>query len=159
MSPVDTKTDFRRLRIRQLDETLTAVRTCLTNLPAPRNGWIREIRQALGMTTGQLAKRIGIPQSNVHSLEARERDGRITLRSLEKAAEALDCEVVYFFIPRKGLEATLLDQIKMLVQRRVASVAHTMALEEQSVSDSHLKRQFDDSVEELIARPPRNLWA
>jgi predicted DNA-binding mobile mystery protein A len=159
MGSFDTKTDFRRLRIRQLDETLSSVRTCVTHLATPRNGWIREIRQALGMTTGQLAKRIGIPQSNVHSLEARERDGRITLRSLRKAADALDCEVVYFFIPRKGLEATLLDQIKMFVQRRVASVAHTMALEEQSVSDSHLKRQFDDSVEELIARPPRNLWA
>jgi len=159
MSPLDTKTDFRRLRIRQLDATLTAVRTSLSHLPVPRNGWIGEIRQALGMTTGQLAKRIGIPQSNVQALEARERDGRITLRSLRKAAEALDCEVVYFFIPKKGLEATLLEQIKMVVQRRVASVAHTMALEEQSVSDSHLKRQFDDSVEELIARPPRNLWA
>jgi predicted DNA-binding mobile mystery protein A len=159
MSPNSTKTDFRRLRIRQLDETLTSARTCLTHFVVPRNGWIREIRQALGMTTGQLAKRIGTPQSNVHGLEKRERDGRITLRSLTKAAEALDCEVVYFLIPRKGLEATLLERIEMFVQRRIGSVAHTMALEEQPVSDSHLKRQFDDSVQELMVHPPRNLWA
>ena len=157
MAPL--KSDLRRLRIKQLDEKLSSVRGCLAQVPRPRDGWIKEIRQALGMTTGQLAKRISIPQSNVQALEERERADRITLSSLKKAAEALDCDVVYVFIPRKGIEATLLERIKAFAQNRIASVSHTMALEEQQVSDSHLKSQFDDTVEQLVIHPPRNLWA
>lgn len=153
------KSDLRRLRVKQLDEKFNVARACLAQLNRPRDGWIKEIRQALGMTTGQLAKRIGIPQSNVQALEERERADRITLGSLNKAAEALDCYVVYVLIPRKGIEATLLERIKAFAQNRISSVSHTMALEEQQVSDSHLKRQFDDTVDQLVTHPPRNLWA
>lgn len=153
------KSDLRRLRIKQLDENLSSVRACLGQLTQPRDGWIKEIRQALGMTTGQLAKRIGIPQSNVQALEERERADRITLSSLKKAAEALDCDVVYVLVPRKGIEATLFERIKAFAQNRIASVSHTMTLEEQQVSDSHLKDQFDNTVEQLVIHPPRNLWA
>lgn len=159
MSVSRSKNEFRRLRIRHLDETLGSARNVLRHTGAPRDGWIREIRQALGMTTGQLAKRMGIPQPNVVALENREKEGRITLTSLKKAANALDCEVAYFLVPRKGLEVTLRAQLRTLVQRRLSSVAHTMALENQSVSDEHLRRSLNESVEDLMMRPPRDLWA
>ncbi|MBA2707488.1 MAG: mobile mystery protein A [Gemmatimonadaceae bacterium] len=150
--------EFNRLRIRQLDESLDKARQSLQYATPPRDGWIREIRHALGMTSAQLAKRLGITQPNALALEDREKEGRITLNSLMKAAEALDCEVAYFLVPRQGLETTLRNRLKDVLRRRLTGVAHTMALEEQAVSKEHLEEILNRSVEELMTRPPRGLW-
>ena len=153
-----SKYEFQRLRLKQLDETLDAARKCLADSKPPRNGWIREIRQTLGMTSEQLAKRMEIRQPNVLALEKREKEGRITLNSLEKAARALNCEVIYVLVPRQSLETMLRDRLKKFLEGRLSSVAYTMALEDQAVSKEHVERSLSQSVEELMMRPPRNLW-
>lgn len=159
MAITESKAEFRRLRLRQLDESLRTARNIVAHLGIPRKGWIREIRETLGMTAEQLGRRMKVRQSSVATLEIREREGRITLNSLKRAADALDCEVVYFLVPRESLEQTLRSQISKFIGPRFSNVAYSMALEEQAVSKEHLQRRIDEAVEELMRRPPRDLWA
>src|ERR1700681_3625620 len=76
----------------------------VTRYSAPVRGWIKAVREALGMTTAQLAKRLGIKQPTVVALEQSEAKGSIELATLRRVAEALDCALVYVFVPKKPLE-------------------------------------------------------
>ena len=149
--------DLRQLRLRQLDTVLRRYRSA-GDTPPPRLGWIREIRRALGMTTSQLARRLGVAQSAVSGMETREAAGTITLNSLRSAAEAMGCELVYAIVPRTTLREQLAHRIHEVARDRVSRVAHTMELEAQGVSEEHLRQQVDDLVERLLDNPPRNLW-
>jgi len=84
---------------RQLDKRLSVL-TDIDALTRPPRGWVKAIREALGMTTAQLAKRMGVSQPRAVTLEQAEARGAITLDSLERAEQALDCRLVYALVPR-----------------------------------------------------------
>src|SRR5262249_26953010 len=71
------------------------------SIPTPRDGWISAIREALGMSVRDMARRMAIAPSSASRIEQREREGAITLAALRKAAAALDCELVYAVVPRR----------------------------------------------------------
>jgi predicted DNA-binding mobile mystery protein A len=115
----------------------SAVRTSayqLTGLKRPSVGWLRTVREALNMPQRELARRLQVSQPSVQALERREADGAITLDSLERAADALGCDLVYALIPRRPLEETLRDQAQKVAQAQWNAVTQTMALENQSVT-------------------------
>jgi len=88
---------------RQLDKRLSSLQNRELFVRPPR-GWLKAIREALGMTTTQLGQRLGVVQSRVVAIEQGESKGSITLNSLEKAAQALDCRLVYALVPEQPLE-------------------------------------------------------
>jgi len=143
--------------IRQLDSRFTALRP-LADSPRPPKGWLRAIRDALGMTSAQLAQRLGIAQPSVVELEQSEARGTITLKTLKRTAEALGCRLVYALVPLQPLSEIVQSRASEVADRKLASVAQTMRLEDQTVHDTlnqrELKRQL---VEELLRRPAR-LW-
>lgn len=151
--------ELRKLRVEQLDGLFGEVRRALAAFKIPRKGWIREVRQSLGMTTEQLAKRLTVSQPTAFGLEKSEQGGTITLRSLEKAADAMDCDLVYMLLPRTSLQQTLRRQAEQYARSRLRGVAHTMSLEEQDVSQGHMQQQLKDMTERTVSDPPRNLWA
>ena len=143
--------------IRQLDRRLNAIRPLLASARPPK-GWVRAIRDALGMTTQQLARRIGVSQSRIPELEQAEANGNITLKSLERAAEALGCRVVYALVPERPLADVVHAQAERVADRQFAAVAHTMQLEDQAVEDRTVrKEQRNRQIEQLLLRPAR-LW-
>jgi predicted DNA-binding mobile mystery protein A len=144
------------LRLRQLDAELRKYAALRTS--APNTGWIKEIRRAIGMTAAQLAKRLHVTQAAVTGWEGREQKGTISLNTLRKAADALDCDLAYVFIPRGGLESTVNRRITDVARQRVGDVGHTMGLEQQPVSDAYAKRRISALVDRMKAHPPRNLW-
>ena len=81
---------YRWLTLHQFDQTLSQLKPLL-NLPVPNTGWIRAIRESLGMTAKQLAKRLGVSPPRITQLEADETEGRVTINTLRRSAEALDC--------------------------------------------------------------------
>ena len=121
------------LRRRQLDRLL-ATDASLGTLNTPRQGWIHEIRNVLGMSAAQLAARMGVRQSTVAKMERTEQEETISLQSLRRVAEAMDCTLVYAFVPRKTLEETLLEQARWHARQMVSRVESTMALEAQGRS-------------------------
>jgi predicted DNA-binding mobile mystery protein A len=143
--------------IRHLDKRFAALRP-LAKSPAPPKGWLRAIRDALGMTTAQFGRRLGVSQPRIVELEQSEASGHVTLHTLQRAAEALGCRLVYVLIPEKPLAETVRERAELVAKQQQAAVEHTMRLEDQSVkgkaAGKDLRRQF---IEELLRRPAR-LW-
>jgi len=121
----------------------------------PSRGWIKAIREALGMTTAQLANRMGVRQPSVVNLEASEERGTIELATLRRAAAALDCTLVYALIPNEPLETTIRERARMFLRRRRQPVEHTMLLEDQQVKDGLTDAQLDEVLRETN---PRLFW-
>jgi predicted DNA-binding mobile mystery protein A len=121
----------------------------------PSRGWVKAIREALGMTTAQLAKRMGVRQPSVVNLEMSEEKGSIELATLRRAAAALDCTLVYALIPNKPLETTIRERARAFLRRRRRPVEHTMLLEDQQVKDGLTDAQLDEVLRETN---PRLFW-
>lgn len=148
---------FRVLQLRQLDKQLQSVE--LQGLPVrPSVGWIQAIRDTLGMTAVALGRRLNVRSSTVHKFERAEKEETISLASLRKVAAALDCELHYVFVPRKPLETMLQDQAKALAKKTLLPVAHTMALEDQAVSNKEHQAQLEMLAKELLDGSWRELW-
>jgi predicted DNA-binding mobile mystery protein A len=150
-------TPLKQLRLRQLDKR-TAHWRQLGSLGPPQGGWLRAIRDALGMSAGQLAVRLGVTRQAVADLERRETDGTVTLAVLTKAADALDCDVVYAVVPRKPLYEILRDRARAIATNRLKGVAHSMNLEDQSVPEEEILQQVEDLADQIIQEFPRDLW-
>ena len=142
---------------RQLDKRLNELQNTEAFARPPR-GWVKAIREALGMTTAQLARRLGVAQSRAVTIEQAEARGTITLSSLEKAAQALDCRLVYVLVPRKPLEALVEDRAQALAKERLQSTAHNMALEDQSVEAEDESEQLKALTRRLIGEAGSKLW-
>lgn len=142
---------------RQLDKRLNSLRNKELFARPPR-GWIKAIRESLGMTTRQFAKRIGIVQSRAVDIEKAEVKGSITLDSLERAARALDCEFVYALVPRNPLETMVEERATRIAKRRLKQAAHSMALEDQSVNEEDKKEQIKELARQLTRKSGSALW-
>lgn len=110
------------------------------------------------MTTAQLAQRIGVSQPRIPVMEKAETSGSITLKSLERAAEAMGCSLVYTLVPLKPLAVTMRERAAVIADQQMTKVDQTMRLEDQQVMDRAIHRQLRENlVAELLRRPAR-LW-
>ena len=142
----------------QLDRRFDELRPWLPLAVRPTHGWLKAIREGLGMTTRQRAARMGFTQSRVSKMESAEAHGEITLKSLDRAAKALDCRVVYVIVPNRPLTETLQARALNLAERQLASVDQTMHLEAQDIRDSGYRQEtLRQTVEKLLKRPSK-LW-
>jgi predicted DNA-binding mobile mystery protein A len=64
--------------------------------------WLRDVRQALGISVAELARKLKVNPSVFFRMEKRERRKGVTLRTLEGMAEAMDCKLVYAIVPKRG---------------------------------------------------------
>lgn len=152
------KKTYAELQLRQLDERLREMRPLIHARP-PRNGAIRAIRQALGMTQPQLARRLAITRQSLNDLEKAEVTGKITLESLARVAQALGCRFAYTLVPELGsLAETRKKRALQLADAQMKAVAHSMKLEAQAVGGRETRRQHADLVEDLLHGNGRNLW-
>lgn len=118
--------------------------------PRPARGWVAAIRSALGMTTRQLAARMGMRQPSLIALEKAEVAGTISLNTLRRAAEALDCDLAYVLVPRRPLDETVKRRARAIAEAHVAAASHSMQLEGQGISPraraAEVKRLADSLV-------------
>lgn len=146
-----------RLALSQIDQRLTRWRRVADEVP-PRGGWLRTIREALGMSAAQLAGRLGVAQQAIVNFERNEAAGKITLKSLQRVAQALDCRVVYAVAPNKPLAQMRQERALALADQLVRPVAHSMKLEAQGVSDRETQRQRKELAGEILRGSARKLW-
>lgn len=142
---------------RQVEESLKPW-TTISPHDRPSGGWVRTIRQALGMSAAQLGRRLGLSRQAAADLERREVSLTVTLATLQKAAAAMNADLVYAIVPRQGLEATIRSQARMKAEQTLGRAAHTMKLEAQGVSDDEYNAQLDDAEEQIMKERPRDLW-
>lgn len=141
----------------QLQITLARFQPLL-DVSIPFKGWIRAIRNALGMTGRQLAARMGVTKQRVSFIEKQEIDGTATLRTMQKIAESLDCVFVYGFVPRKSLEETIRNQARQVAVKRLVRASHSMSLEGQVLGKEENKGILSDMIEEMMDGLPLSLW-
>jgi predicted DNA-binding mobile mystery protein A len=123
---------FKNLRLEQLDRTLLAFKDA-RNEARPQKGWLRAIREALGLSLEEVGARVKKPRQRILEFERAEAQDRITLKSLRRVAAALDCNLVYALVPRTDSILELAQQrVRQDATRDVLDVEHTMALEDQA---------------------------
>lgn len=144
--------------VEQLDRRFADLRPFIENAARPSRGWVRAIRDALGMTTAQLGMRMGVSQPRIVELEKAEIHGAITLHSLERAAEAMNCRVVYALVPLKPLTQTLQERAEGMAREQIASVEQTMRLEDQGVNDKAGRAAALRHLTDELLRRPARLW-
>nr|WP_295462527.1 mobile mystery protein A [Mesorhizobium sp.] len=139
----------------RLDERLEVLRPA-DRFKVPPKGWVRALRDALGMTGAQLGARMGIRPQTVEAIEKSEAAGTIQLNTLRRAAEALDCTLVYALVPNTSLEAMVNARARKIAMRELQRVAHTMRLEAQGTDDAHLETRIQAYIRDRLSE--RDLW-
>jgi predicted DNA-binding mobile mystery protein A len=133
--------EFRSLRLKQLDRSLESFRAAQT-AARPQKGWIRAIREAVGVSAAELGRILGTSRQLPLQFEKAEAEGSITLKSLRNVANALDCDLVYALVPRTATMRGLIEnRTRAQARRHVHGVEHSMALEDHAVG------RIDEAVE------------
>ena len=126
----------------------------LRDLPRPPRGWVRAVRDALGMSAAALAARLGTTPGAVTRLEQSEAADRVRLDTLRRAADALGCDLVYLLVPRRPLGTVVRARARELAHWQVAALEQTMRLEDQATGQA--KEMEDQLTERLLERG--GLW-
>lgn len=151
-------TTTKKLRRTQLDRFFKQNRAAFS-AQAPKQGWVKEVRQALGMTMQDLGKRLGVIKQRVERIEKDELSGKLTLQTLQEVAKALNCELVYFFVPQgEGLQKTLQEQAKKAARDIVQSTEYTMELEAQGTSKQSQQQLIETIAQDLLLKEDRRVW-
>ena len=149
----------KELRLAQMDAVLQG--TASHPLPPrPPAGWLRAIREALGMTSGVLAERLGVTASGARKLEQSEAIDAITLGTLRRVADALDCDLQYALVPRRPLREMRWQQALHLAQQWQQRAGRTMALEAQPVASpsAAANERLEAMAEEILRTSGTRLW-
>ncbi|MFI5014524.1 MAG: mobile mystery protein A [Hyphomicrobiales bacterium] len=149
------KNDIRQRARRRLDERLSALKP-ENRFQPPHKGWIRAIRDALGMSGVQLASRLGVRPQTVEAVEKSEANGAVQLKTLRRAAESLDCTLVYALVPKTSLEDAVKQRARKIAMRDLRRVAHTMELEAQGTGEAGMEARIDAYMRDMVK--DRDLW-
>ncbi|MFT3754478.1 MAG: mobile mystery protein A [Pseudoxanthomonas sp.] len=148
---------LKRLARRKLDKTGEQWRQLPSRLRlVPAGGWINAIRDALGMSQAELGQRLGVRPSSIGKIEENERNRSIQMDTLQRAADALDCDVVYALVPRKPLQTMVDNRRLALFEELHQRTQQHMRLEAQEVDDPHWRQNLLRDAEALI--PDSRLW-
>ena len=152
------KAKHKKLVREQLDATLKRFEPLKTLVPPPGKGWIRAIRDALGMTGEQLAIRLDTNKQRIARIEQDEKLGKVTIKTLRSVAEAMDCIFVYGFVPRDSLEQTVRNQAGLIAKKRTARSNQMMRLEKQELSEKEKEKALISLIEDIMNELPKSLW-
>jgi predicted DNA-binding mobile mystery protein A len=148
----------RNLMLNQLDRSLDPWKKANSNYMRPKVGWIKTIRNALGITAEQLAKRLGVTRRRIVQLESSEIDGAVTLHTMKAAADAMNCEFVYAIVAKTSLKNILETRAKHIAIERMKHVSHSMSLESQATSKQAQQEQLEELIKNLLEGSPKKLW-
>jgi predicted DNA-binding mobile mystery protein A len=127
----------------------------------PPSGWLKAIRGALGFNTRQLASRLGVEHTAILQFEKSEAEGRVSLKTIQKVAKAMRCQLVYAVVPEEpstSLESILDHQAEQVAHAIVSRVDHTMRLEQQGIAPECSADQVKELAAKLKAEMDPSLW-
>ena len=151
------KSDERLLARKNLDRKLNVLAEVET-LARPSRGWLKAIREALGMTAAQFGKRMGVSQPRALEIEKNEIKGTLTLDTLDRAAQALNCRIVYALVPHEPLERMIETRAEAVATKSLMLTDHSMKLEDQGVSEEDFQTAKNQLVRQLIEKSGSELW-
>ncbi len=147
-----------KLQFQQLNEKIEQL-TDLQHVIVPPIGWIKAIRNGIGMSMEQLGKKLSITKQGVMDIEKREKEGAITIKSLQEIAKAMDMKLVYGFVPNEGdLEQMIETRALEMATKIVERTSNTMKLEDQANSKARIEKAIKERASEIINKTPKILW-
>ena len=147
-----------KLIIEQIDQKLLKF-SDLDNMIIPQNGWIQSIRTALKMNLRQLGKLMNITAQSIKEIEARERNGTVSIKVLKQVGEVLGMKFIYGFIPKqKTIEKMIEEKAFQLAKEIVMRTSANMRLEDQENSQERIHAAIRDKAFELKQEVPKYLW-
>jgi predicted DNA-binding mobile mystery protein A len=137
------KKDMTQIIRQGLDEGLPVLRNAHMAAKKPARGWLRAVRDAANLSQDKVANKLGTKRQSYAQMETAEERGSITVNSLRRAAESMDCELVYFLVPRESVAETYdeLARINDPLHKHLEATEHSMALEGQAVGDLKPRRK------------------
>lgn len=142
----------RVLQIRALDKKTSDLKSA-KNIVPQSSGWIKTVREAIGMTVSQLAARLGVTQPRITKMESNE--DNLKLSTMKKAAEAMNCEFVYYFKPRTTFQNLVDEQAQKKAVEVLKTVNVNMALENQEIAEDEAVKDF---ASDLINTKIKQIW-
>jgi predicted DNA-binding mobile mystery protein A len=125
----------------------------------PPIGWIKAIRNGIGMSMEQLGKKLSITKQGVMDIEKREKEGAITIKSMQELAKALDLKFVYGFVPNSGSLAQMIETRALEIASKIVErTSTTMKLEDQANSKERVEKAIKERASEIINKTPKILW-
>jgi predicted DNA-binding mobile mystery protein A len=125
----------------------------------PTIGWIKTIRTGIGMSLEQLGNKLSVTKQAIRDIENREKEGSITIKSMQEIANVLDMKFVYAFVPKEGsLEAMIEKRAIEVAKKIVNRTSNTMKLEDQANSEDRIQKAIKERAEEIINKTPKILW-
>lgn len=147
-----------KLTLQQIDGKIKQI-SSLSKITLPSEGWIYNIRQALGISLKQLGNKMHLTPAGVKEMEKRESNDSITINSLKDFAASLELKFVYGFVPKDGsLEKMIEKRSLEIAQKIVLKTSHTMALEDQQNSPARIKKAIKDRAAQIKNEMPKYLW-
>ncbi|HXC02989.1 MAG TPA: helix-turn-helix domain-containing protein [Opitutaceae bacterium] len=135
--------EYQFIRLKNLNQVATDAEP-VRKLRKPPLGWLRSVREGLGLSLRDVAKLIGnVSPQSVHQFEKNEATGALTLCNFERVAAAMGCRVVHVLVPgQDGQTFTELEAGLSGDRRLLEDTEHTMTLEAQDVGniDERAKR-------------------
>jgi len=142
------------LKVSQLDRKLKA----FSSSELPQSGWINIARNTLNITFSYIARKLNTSPQVIKKFEQNEVDGSITINTLKKVADAMDCNLVYAFVPKAGSFENLIDKrAEVVAELLISRASASMDLELQSVNDGDSQNQKTQMKNEL-KHNLKNLW-
>lgn len=130
----------------------------LPNHGLPKEGWLRTVRTALGMSGTQLANRLGVTRARISKAEQDEPHGSVTLKTVQSMAEAMDCRFVYAIVPKQNVEDVIKERAIEKARAQVKAASIHMALEAQSLSKEQLEFEIERIAAQIIDKMPSDFW-
>lgn len=144
---------FKKLQLEALDKKISKIRF----VPRPKNGWARTIRSSIFMPISFLAEKLKISPQAIFQMEQSEIDETISLKTLRRLAEAMDCHLHYALIPnQKSLKKMVEKRAVIKAKTLIRDVDKTMSLENQKVKNS--KKSEKTLVKELAENLNQRFW-
>lgn len=155
---IKQKMKVAQLAIMQLDKQLVKWKRAKTWFQ-PKNGWIKVIRKTLGLTTNQLASRLKVDRSRIIRIESDEARAALTMKTLAAVADALNCDFVYAFIPKKNsLKQIVEQQAYKVASQQLTNISHNMSLEKQALTARQNKKQIEELKNKLLEKSFKKIW-
>lgn len=98
---VTMREEQRQYARRKLDKEMRYYRIAARE-EHPTQELLRTVRRVLGVPVEEISRELKVSKSVVFRLEASERRGVITFKSMTRVANAMGCQMVYALIPRDG---------------------------------------------------------
>ena len=146
------------LQLQQLNNKMLSF-VSLKQVAIPPTGWIKAIRNAIGMSMQQLGNKLKVSKQGVMDIEKREKEGSITIKSLREIARVMDMQLVYGFVPNDGsLDALIEKRATELAKQIVMRTANTMNLENQANSKERIDTAIKERAADIKNEMPKILW-